>query len=219
MEDSQEIAVTAIVVRDPAKDHKRKRSDFEKDAEISPAASSLESDTVFSMEVELNASVLKGGSQDPMMRQKIVAESSESADSELLEEVQENEVYFEGTTTISADSKMINSKKNRSHVWEAEKDSNGGDGKHKQSFRDIRRYYCEYCGVCRSKKTLITAHVLSNHKEKIQNKTNDVRDANHGSGGRGYTCVECNAIFTKPAYLKQHMQRHSIQIILNHYTV
>jgi general transcription factor IIIA len=31
-------------------------------------------------------------------------------------------------------------------------------------FRDIRRYYCEYCGICRSKKTLIASHILTHHK-------------------------------------------------------
>ncbi|KMZ60738.1 hypothetical protein ZOSMA_57G00750 [Zostera marina] len=212
--------MTAIVLGDSTKDHKRKLGDFEKDAEISPATSSLESDTVFSMEVESNESMLKCSSQDPKKRQKIVAEStSESADSELLEEVQANEVFFEGAATISADSKMINSKKNRLRVCDAEKDSKEGDGKHKKSCRDIRRYYCEYCGICRSKKTLITAHVLSNHKGKNQNKTNDAKDENYGFGGRSYTCVECNAVFTKPAYLKQHMQGHSIQIMSNYYTV
>ena len=31
-------------------------------------------------------------------------------------------------------------------------------------FRDIRRYFCEYCGICRSKKTLIASHINSHHK-------------------------------------------------------
>ena len=31
-------------------------------------------------------------------------------------------------------------------------------------FRDIRRYYCQFCGICRSKKTLITSHINSEHK-------------------------------------------------------
>lgn len=31
-------------------------------------------------------------------------------------------------------------------------------------FRDIRRYYCDYCGICRSKKSLITSHILTFHK-------------------------------------------------------
>jgi len=31
-------------------------------------------------------------------------------------------------------------------------------------FRDIRRYFCQYCGICRSKKTLITSHINSHHK-------------------------------------------------------
>jgi general transcription factor IIIA len=34
-------------------------------------------------------------------------------------------------------------------------------------FRDIRRYYCDYCGICRSKKSLITSHVLTHHKVRL----------------------------------------------------
>ena len=36
-------------------------------------------------------------------------------------------------------------------------------------FRDIRRYYCDYCGICRSKKSLITSHVLTHHKVRLCN--------------------------------------------------
>lgn len=31
-------------------------------------------------------------------------------------------------------------------------------------FRDIRRYFCDYCGICRSKKSLITSHIQTHHK-------------------------------------------------------
>lgn len=31
-------------------------------------------------------------------------------------------------------------------------------------FRDIRRYFCNYCGICRSKKSLIASHMLTRHK-------------------------------------------------------
>ncbi|KAK1266018.1 hypothetical protein QJS04_geneDACA009060 [Acorus gramineus] len=68
-------------------------------------------------------------------------------------------------------------------------------------FRDIRRYYCEYCGVCRSKKALIASHVLSVHKieMKVEEKEKPLN-----------TCEECGASFKKPAYLKQHMLSHSL---------
>jgi hypothetical protein len=34
----------------------------------------------------------------------------------------------------------------------------------KPIFRDTRRYFCEYCGICRSKKSLISSHILTHHK-------------------------------------------------------
>ena len=34
-------------------------------------------------------------------------------------------------------------------------------------FIDIRRYYCEFCGICRSKKALIASHILDHHKVSI----------------------------------------------------
>ncbi|KMZ66951.1 putative Zinc finger protein [Zostera marina] len=122
-------------------------------------------------------------------------ETSDSDYSELLEDEQENEGSFEGVTSISCPSME-------------QKDSKRDDVK-----RDIRKYYCEYCGICRSKKTLITAHVLLNHKEEIQDKKdNDAKGENvNGSSERCYACVECSAVFNKPAYLQQHMQGHSIE--------
>ncbi|KAJ0974887.1 hypothetical protein J5N97_016852 [Dioscorea zingiberensis] len=75
--------------------------------------------------------------------------------------------------------------------------------------RDIRRYYCEFCGLCRSKKALIRSHMLSDHQEeKGDEKIGDVEEAS--KKGRN-TCEECGASFRKPAYLKQHMQSHSLQ--------
>ncbi|KAI4341959.1 hypothetical protein MLD38_026627 [Melastoma candidum] len=76
-------------------------------------------------------------------------------------------------------------------------------------FKDIRRYYCEYCGVCRSKKALIVAHIESHHKDEI-----DVVKAQFGEeeGSKVNRCDECGATFRKPAYLKQHMQSHSVEV-------
>ncbi|XP_043725399.1 transcription factor IIIA-like [Telopea speciosissima] len=76
-------------------------------------------------------------------------------------------------------------------------------------FRDIRRYYCEYCGICRSKKSLITSHVLSRHKDVVEEKR---LDENEGEvEEKSNICEECGASFKKPAYLKQHMQSHSLE--------
>ncbi|KAJ8770317.1 hypothetical protein K2173_014927 [Erythroxylum novogranatense] len=68
-------------------------------------------------------------------------------------------------------------------------------GRERSIFRDIRRYYCKYCGICRSKKTLITCEKRVD--EEIKSNDN--------------TCQECGAFFNKPAYLKQHMQSHSLE--------
>ncbi|KAK4485621.1 hypothetical protein RD792_008264 [Penstemon davidsonii] len=74
-------------------------------------------------------------------------------------------------------------------------------------FRDIRRYYCDYCGICRSKKSLISSHILSHHQDELKEKEQlegkrDLEKLNK--------CEECGASFQKPAHLKQHMQSHSL---------
>ncbi|XP_019427364.1 PREDICTED: transcription factor IIIA isoform X1 [Lupinus angustifolius] len=77
-------------------------------------------------------------------------------------------------------------------------------------FSDIRRYYCQYCGICRSKKTLITSHINLHHKDM-----EDAKDEKDNDGGDGLksnnTCEECGASFKKHAYLLQHMQSHLVE--------
>ncbi|MCL7023783.1 hypothetical protein MKW94_028546, partial [Papaver nudicaule] len=34
----------------------------------------------------------------------------------------------------------------------------------KEKRRDIRRFYCEFCGICRSKKSLIQSHLQTHHQ-------------------------------------------------------
>ncbi|EXB88698.1 hypothetical protein L484_015383 [Morus notabilis] len=73
-------------------------------------------------------------------------------------------------------------------------------------FRDIRRYFCDYSGICRSKKPLIASHILTNHKDEMEKRaeteeTKGLKQTN--------TRKKCGASFKKPAYLKQHMQSHS----------
>ncbi|KAL5556809.1 hypothetical protein UlMin_039045 [Ulmus minor] len=79
-------------------------------------------------------------------------------------------------------------------------------------FRDVRRYFCEFCGICRSKKSLIQSHVITHHKEELD-KANDNGDEEEGTNEvkEANTCQECGASFKKPAYLKQHMQSHSLE--------
>ncbi|WCJ38131.1 transcription factor IIIA [Euphorbia peplus] len=75
--------------------------------------------------------------------------------------------------------------------------------------RDIRRYTCHFCGICRSKKSLITSHIHTYHKEELEDEK-----AGEGEGMEGrksYVCDECGATFRKPAHLSQHMHSHSLE--------
>ncbi|KAK6937005.1 Zinc finger C2H2-type [Dillenia turbinata] len=77
-------------------------------------------------------------------------------------------------------------------------------------FRDRRRYFCQYCGICRSKKSLISSHILSHHSEEEKMKGQSVDDDN-GEKKKLNVCEECGASFCKPAHLKQHMQSHCLE--------
>ncbi|CAK7339829.1 unnamed protein product [Dovyalis caffra] len=77
-------------------------------------------------------------------------------------------------------------------------------------FRDIRRYYCDYCGICRSKKSLITSHVLTRHKEEMDKQRVDGDEGKEEV--KSNTCEKRGASFKKPAYLIQHMQSHSLEL-------
>ncbi|CAK7339831.1 unnamed protein product [Dovyalis caffra] len=76
--------------------------------------------------------------------------------------------------------------------------------------RDIRRYYCDYCGICKSKKSLITSHVLTHHKEDMDKQRVDGDEGKEEV--KSNTCKKCGASFKKPAYLIQHMQSHSLEL-------
>ncbi|PPD92551.1 hypothetical protein GOBAR_DD10509 [Gossypium barbadense] len=74
-------------------------------------------------------------------------------------------------------------------------------------FKDIRRYFCDHCGICRSKKSLITTHILTHHPEKIDNGGKEEEKVSTSN-----ECQECGATFRKPAHLKQHLQSHSLEV-------
>ncbi|KAL9665288.1 hypothetical protein QQ045_020703 [Rhodiola kirilowii] len=79
----------------------------------------------------------------------------------------------------------------------------------KPVFRDIRRYYCEYCGLCRSKKSLIASHIRSHHQNEMD-EGDDVKEGSDEDCSKcSNTCEECGASFKKPSHLKQHMLTHS----------
>ncbi|KMT14890.1 hypothetical protein BVRB_3g064050 isoform B [Beta vulgaris subsp. vulgaris] len=81
-------------------------------------------------------------------------------------------------------------------------------------FRDIRRYYCEFCGICRSKKSLLTSHILSHHQNEMEKRREIEEEEEEGEEKKcNNTCEECGATFKKPAHLKQHMLSHSVEII------
>nr|ABI85392.1 transcription factor IIIA [Solanum lycopersicum]ABI85394.1 transcription factor IIIA [Solanum lycopersicum] len=85
-----------------------------------------------------------------------------------------------------------------------------GEEKREVVFRDIRRYYCEFCGLCRSKKSLISSHIQSHHQDVIESLKDDATE--NAKGSKMNICEECGATFQKPAHLKQHLQSHSLEI-------
>lgn len=92
----------------------------------------------------------------------------------------------------------------------AEELEKGGRG---PIFRDIRRYYCQFCGICRSKKSLINSHILSHHQEEIEKKSEIEGEDESEVQKCKNTCEECGTTFKKPAHLKQHMLSHSLEIM------
>ncbi|CAN0877959.1 Transcription factor IIIA [Linum grandiflorum] len=69
-----------------------------------------------------------------------------------------------------------------------------------------RRYLCKYCGVSRSKKYLISSHILSHHKDEMSEEEDEGEETEKSN-----TCEECGACFRKPAYLREHMRSHSLE--------
>jgi len=97
-------------------------------------------------------------------------------------------------------------------------ETGGGDGARTTAARagaprrDIRRYKCEFCGVVRSKKSLIRAHVLQSHKDEVDG-LEDYQEGGKCASRKevSHDCKECGMRFKKLAHLKQHMQSHSLE--------
>ncbi|XP_020079780.1 transcription factor IIIA isoform X2 [Ananas comosus] len=87
-----------------------------------------------------------------------------------------------------------------------------GCAKKQPFFRDIRRYSCEFCGIIRSKKSLIRSHILAHHKDEYKgSQICEDSEENMARKDVSRSCEECGASFQKPAHLKQHMQSHSLE--------
>ncbi|XP_078433763.1 transcription factor IIIA [Wolffia australiana] len=78
------------------------------------------------------------------------------------------------------------------------------------SSRGVRRYFCDFCGVSRSKRSLIMSHMISHHQDQPE-LWRYLGDGGSEEKCSEYKCTECSASFRKPAYLRQHMQSHSLE--------
>ncbi|XP_012442876.1 transcription factor IIIA isoform X1 [Gossypium raimondii] len=103
---------------------------------------------------------------------------------------------------ITCSENPLSSEKNKCNQMDEEK----GERVSGPIFKDIRRYFCDHCGICRSKKSLITTHILTHHPEKIDNGGKEEEEVSTSN-----ECQECGATFRKPAHLKQHLQSHSLE--------
>ncbi|KAJ4820854.1 Transcription factor IIIA [Rhynchospora pubera] len=95
---------------------------------------------------------------------------------------------------------------NKAIPAEAEVEAEKGEETKK---RDIRRYACEYCGIVRSKRALITSHILSEHQEEAAAQVDREEEEREKMEEERKRCKECGVWFKKPAHLKQHMLSHS----------
>ncbi|KAG0478103.1 hypothetical protein HPP92_012822 [Vanilla planifolia] len=62
--------------------------------------------------------------------------------------------------------------------------------------RGIRRYFCEYCGICRSTKSIIKSHILTHHKDEVHAADNDEGNLpKEATMNAQHTCEDCGASF------------------------
>ncbi|XP_078168853.1 transcription factor IIIA-like [Carex rostrata] len=98
--------------------------------------------------------------------------------------------------------------KNTSAEAEADAEREVANGEEKKKV-DIRRYSCEFCGIVRSKRSLITSHIHSAHQEEAVKVQENREKEERRLEEERKRCKECGVWFKKPAHLKQHMLSHS----------
>nr|GMC81921.1 transcription factor IIIA [Ipomoea batatas] len=116
-------------------------------------------------------------------------------------------VLFSPSPLVAAAALFLLSPSNKSRERGIDREMEEVEQNRPVIFKDIRRYYCEFCGICRSKKALISSHVLTHHQLKAKGESDESKE----EGPKMHTCEECGASFRKPAHLKQHMQSHSLE--------
>ncbi|GMN45145.1 hypothetical protein TIFTF001_014344 [Ficus carica] len=81
-------------------------------------------------------------------------------------------------------------------------------GEEVPKLKDIRRYFCDYCGICRSKKSLIASHILTHHKDGRPPEKLPQADLNHAT--RQYVCPvdDCRCSYIRKDHLTRHLLRH-----------
>ncbi|KAJ9679524.1 hypothetical protein PVL29_021444 [Vitis rotundifolia] len=88
----------------------------------------------------------------------------------------------------------------------------GGERK-EPVFGEVRRYFCDYCGICRSKKSHVNAHMLSHHQYQVGNllRSSIKWPQSHTTCfERPFTCPvdDCHSSYRRKVHLTRHLLKH-----------